>query len=76
MVYAMPAMFLEFSTVFKDQWIFLDDANIAHNKFHTVSWKESVADYCSEFDMIVLSLLESYPKDLIHAFIHELKLNF
>ena len=32
-----------------------------------------MADYCAEFDTIVLSLLESHPEDLIHAFIYGLK---
>ena len=35
--------------------------------------KRNVADYYTEFDTIVLSLPESHPKDLIHAFIYELK---
>ena len=32
-----------------------------------------MADYCTEFDTIVLSLPESHPEDLIHAFIYGLK---
>ena len=36
-------------------------------------YKGSVADYCAEFDTIVLSLPESHPEELIHAFIYGLK---
>ena len=34
-----------------------------------------MADYCTEFDTIVLSLLESHTEDLIRAFIYRLKPN-
>ena len=32
-----------------------------------------MADYCAEFNTIVLSLPESHPKNLIQAFIYGLK---
>ena len=50
-------------------------ANVAYDKLCIVRSKKSVADYCAEFDMIVLSLPESHPEDPIHAFIYELKLS-
>ena len=34
-----------------------------------MSLKSSVVDCCLEFNMIVLSMPESHPEDLIHAFI-------
>ena len=34
-----------------------------------------MADFCADFDMIVLSLPESHPKDLVYTFIYGLKSN-
>ena len=34
-----------------------------------------MADYCAEFDMLVISLPKSNVGDLIHAFIYGLKAN-
>ena len=37
--------------------------------------KGCIADYCAEFDTLVVLLLKSNVGDLIHAFIYELKAN-
>ena len=42
---------------------------------HCEGKRGSVADYCAKFDTILLSLPESYPGDLIHAFIYGLDPN-
>ena len=73
MVNTMPATFQGLSTALKDLYFVEDYANIACDKLCTVRQKGSVADYCAEFDTIVLSLSESHPEDLIHAFIYALK---
>ena len=71
----MPSTFKVFNTAFKDQYLPLDNAYGTHDKLGTVSKKGGMLDYCAEFDTIVLSLLKSHPKDLVHAFIYELKPN-
>ena len=51
------------------------EANTARDKLKTIRQKGSMADYCAEFDTLVVSLPKNNVGDLIHAFIYGLKVN-
>ena len=45
------------------------------DKLGMIRQKVSVADYCAEFDTLLVSLPDSYVRDFVHAFIYGLKAN-
>ena len=68
-----PTTFPEFEKLFLDQYAPLDDKNVARDKLRELRQRNTVQEYITAFDNIVVALPDLAKDDAIHAFIYGLK---